>query len=222
MSTPWRGCLHSARPAWRAPWRGAGWADDPSSTGTPGRPASWARARLATQWAAMNEWVTNNQYMLCYSLKCLTVIAARAQLFVWWDGCQGQLNLLIFIRWNEGTGLDFNHQAATQLLDENAGTHLSSVSYSHLRSAFDLPRPVHDGSFVGPHVTLAPRLQHAEELLLPVLLLWFLILIFRQDDPRLNERHTLQIRAAATVLLFVQTWQICAVSYRFKLKPIWF
>lgn len=59
-SRPWRGCLHSARPAWWAPWLAAGWADGPSSTGTPGRPASLAQARLARRWAGTNELETHS------------------------------------------------------------------------------------------------------------------------------------------------------------------
>lgn len=191
-SRPWWGCQRSARPAWRAPWLGAGWADDPSSTGTPGRLASWAQARPARRWAGVTESETMSTVSV-NSLKCLTCdhSSSTALSMMRWLSRAG-FSLIIFIRCKEGTGSDSNHEPATQSSTESAGTQYPQrpVSYSHLRSAFNLPCPVHDDSFVGPHVALAPRLQHAQEVSLPVFLLWFLMLVVREDDPRLNNKHT--------------------------------
>lgn len=64
------------------------------------------------------------------------------------------------------------------------------VRLAHLRSAFNLPCPVHDHSFVGWQVVLPPCLQHAEEVSLPVSLLWFLMLVSSLDDPRLETQKT--------------------------------
>lgn len=113
-------------------------------------------------------------------------------------------SLIIFIRCKEGTGSDFNHQPTTQTAEEKAGTHHPQrpPGYSHLRSALNLPGPVQDHSFVGPHVALPPGLQHAQEVSLPVLLLWFLILVFRQDHPRLNEKHKVEQQRLNIILLF--------------------
>lgn len=57
---------------------------------------------------------------------------------------------------------------------------------AHLSPAPNLPRPVHDDPLVGAHVVLAPRLQHAEQLLPPGPLL---VLELGRQDLVLNHKH---------------------------------
>lgn len=91
-------------------------------------------------------------------------------------------SLIIFFRSKEETGSDFNHQSVTHYPH-------CPASYSHLRSTFNPPCPVHDVPFVGSHVGLPSCLQHAEEVTFPVLLLWLLIVVVRRDDPWLKKKH---------------------------------
>lgn len=66
---PWWDCQLWAQPAGLAPRREAGWAVVPSSTGTPGHPASWAPAHQATRWAATTTQVS----------QCTTALASTDQ-----------------------------------------------------------------------------------------------------------------------------------------------
>lgn len=110
----------------------------------------------------------------------------------------GLSRLIILIRHEQGTGSDFNHI-------------LVSFVYIHLGPAFNLPGPVQDDPPVGAHVVLALRLQHAQQVALPVPLLRLLVLELGRHDLVLNERRK----------RFEKEQETFVLSFFSSLTPLW-